>query len=263
MASRFLIFNRFSFLLILVTTLGIGCVPSRKAIFFNDLQPSKDSIHTSLWEASKQLQVGDRININIVTKDPQANQILNAGQIGALGGNMSSQQGASGYLVDNDGRIELPELGYFKVLSLTPEEVSEAVRQKTALYYKDPVVYANVMGRVMFLGGGGVSGVVPITNNRLTILEAFAIGGTPALTSKRDKVWVIREMMGQRTYNLVDLNNKSIFHSPYFYLRNNDLIYVEPGKLESFIGVNASVRNLIAIGTGSLGLLFSILALTK
>ncbi len=254
------IFNlRTVFLFVIIASL-YSCVSPQKAIYFNDLKPSFDSVNYALLEESKRIQPGDRISISIITKEQEANLLFNAAQQQG-GGMTNSQQGGFGYLVQSDGTIEIPILGMVTAKGLKPVELQDAIRSRVSRFYKDPVVVCTLSGRVVFLGGGGPGGIVQITNNRLTILEAFAQAGNPSLTSKRDKVWVIREVDGIREYNQVNLNKKDIFHSKFYYLRNNDLIYVEPGTAETFIGVNNPTRSLIAIGTGSIGLILSLIAI--
>lgn len=256
------IFNLRTVYLLVVAVCLFSCVSPKKAIYFNDLQPSFDSVNYDLLEESKRIQPGDRISISIITKEQEANQIFNAAQQSGNAGMGNNQQGGGGgYLVQSDGTIEIPMLGNITVKGLKPMELQDAIRSRVSRLYKDPVVVCNLNGRVVFLGGGGPGGIVQIINNRLTILEAFAQAGNPSLTSKRDKVWVIREVNGLREYNRVNLNSKDIFHSKFYYLRNNDLIYVEPGTAETFIGVNSPTRNLIAIGTGSIGLILSLIAI--
>lgn len=259
--QRILIFNSAAALLVTLLISFSSCMSPKKAIYFNDLQPSLDSVNYDLLEESRRIQPGDRVSINIVTKEQEANQLFNAAQQGGAGGIGNSVQGNFGYLVQSDGTIEMPILGNVTAKGLKPIELQDAIRSRVGRLYKDPVVVCDLNGRVVFLGGGGPNGIIPIINNRLTILEAFAQAGNPSLTSKRDKVWVIREVNGIREYNRVNINSKNIFQSKYYYLRNNDLIYVEPGTVEAFIGVNSPTRNLIAIGTGSLGIILSLIAI--
>ena len=124
-------------------------------------------------------------------------------------------------------------------------------------------MYCNINGRVLFLGDAGAAGAVPILNERLTIIEALASNGVIDPTAHRDRIWLIREMNGEREYVQLDLNDRNIFKSPYFYLRNNDVLYAPPGKLPSFLKVNAPYLNAFSIGTGLLGFLFSVIALTR
>lgn len=258
---RLLIISSFAFVL-------FSCAPARKAVYFNNLQPGKDTVDTYIAELTKRVQYGDRILINIVTKDQEGNQLLNAGQGMGMGGGMgmNMQMGGGmmfGYLVDKKGNIELPVIGVLNVVNKAPAEIAELVREKVAKLYKDPVVYCNLTGRVLFLGDAGASGAVPITNERLTVIEALAQTGVIDPTAHRDRIWLIREMNGEREYVQLNLNDRDIFKSPYFYLRNNDVLYAPPGKLPSFLKVNAPYLSAFSIGTGLLGFVLSIIALTR
>ena len=253
-----------SIIILLCIASIFSCVSPKKGIFFNDLLPSKALIDSTSLDEARKVQVGDRIIVRIITKEPLDNELLNAGlsPMGNIGGGGTDQNNI-GYLVDKNGNIEFPIIGEVSVVGLKSEEIKNIIKLKTSELYKDPVVFCNIMGRVLFLGGGGVTGSLPITNEKLSILDAFALMGIPDPTSKREKVWVIRDKMGEREYGQINLNSKEVFNSPYFYLHNNDLIYVEPGKINSFLNVNAPVRNIVSVAMGSLALLLSFIALTK
>ena len=115
----------------IVTVLLFSCAPARKAIYFNNLKPGRDSINTYLAELTKRVQYGDRISINIVTKDQEGNQLLNAGQFGggSMGMNMNMNQmgGMFGYLVDKNGNIPISSamsrLEIKRLMRLNPNNV--------------------------------------------------------------------------------------------------------------------------------------------
>jgi polysaccharide export outer membrane protein len=140
--------------------------------------------------------------------------------------------------------------------------------------YKDVVVYCTISGRVVVLnslnsssgggintgGGGGVTSI-PVIDERLTILEVLSTMRTSNL--KLDKAWIIREVDGKRITAPMNLNSKELFNSPYYYLRNNDVVYIEPNKLNQFLEANAPSRSLLAIVTGMTGLFLSLIVLLK
>jgi polysaccharide export outer membrane protein len=133
--------------------------------------------------------------------------------------------------------------------------------------YKDVVVYCTISGRVIVLnslssssGGGGVSSI-PVTDERLTIVELLSTMRTSNL--RLDKAWIIREIDGTRITAAMNLNSKELFNSPYYYLRNNDVVYIEPNKLNQFLEANAPSRNLLGIVTGMTGLFLSLIVLLK
>jgi polysaccharide export outer membrane protein len=236
-----------------------SCLPVSKTVFFPDIKEEERFIDSSLFENSKRVFAGDRIQLRIVTKDEEANAILNA----ALQGFQAEAQGIpgaqlGGYLIDPDGFIEIPTLGKISVRGKTPTEIKELVKNIISDFYKDVEVYCSIGGRVIMVNGsggganggaGGAGGLnngigIPIVNERLTLIEVLS-GINPTLT-KIDKIWLIRETDGVRRFIKVNLNTKDVFESPYFYLRNNDILYLEPYRINSFIAINSPIRALIA-----------------
>ena len=144
-----------------------SCVPARRGYYFYDLKETKNNIDSAQLEASRRIQPGDRLVINIVVEDHEGNQLLNAGMLGA-GGTQQTATASSGfgYLVDNNGKIAIPRLGEIYVKGQTPQEVGEIIKQRTAILYKDPVVYCNLSGRIVIIRGNGVGGVIPITGSQ-------------------------------------------------------------------------------------------------
>jgi polysaccharide export outer membrane protein len=238
-----------------------SCVPVSKSVFFPDIKEEEKFIDSSLFENSKRVYAGDRIQLRIVTKDEEANAILNAALQGPQGemqnnNNMVAAEG-TGYLIDPDGFIEIPTLGKIAVRGKTPTEIKELVKNIISDFYKDVEVYCTIGGRVIVINGSGgqirggsgaellTNGVgIPIINERLTIIEVLS-SINPTLI-KIDKIWLIRETDGVRRFIKVNLNTKDIFDSPYFYLRNNDMLYLEPYNINNFIAINTPIRALIA-----------------
>lgn len=253
------------FLLVAISLLINSCVPAKKAMFFPDLAAGEVLIDSLVRESAKKVYSGDRIVINMLTGDAESNQVLNAVQ-----GKGSGQQQLEGFLVDRDGFVQVPILGSIFVKGLTSTEIREMVQIKLKELYKDVVVYCTVAGRVVVLNslsgnsGGSASGGVtsiPLMDERLTILELLSTLRTSNL--KLDKAWIIREVDGKRITATMNFNSKDIFTSPYYYLRNNDVVYIEPNKLNQFLEVNAPSRNLLGIVTGMTGLFLSLIVLLK
>jgi polysaccharide export outer membrane protein len=111
------------------------------------------------------------------------------------------------------------------------------------------------------MGGGSA---IPIMNDRLTLVEAIALSGAfNDPTASRERIWIIREKGDEREFGLINITSKDIFKSPYYYLRNNDVIYIEPNKFNTFLAVNSPVRNLITTGFSTVGLVLGLLALFR
>jgi polysaccharide export outer membrane protein len=247
-----------------------SCLPARKGIYFNGLKSGKDTVDLMAQEMAKRIYPGDRIAITIVMEHPDA-AILNSGVRATAGGAIGGQAGGGfGYLVDKDGNIEMVKLGKINVAGKMPTEIAEDVKAKVSLLYKDVQVYCTLSGRVLFIQSGGMGGgmgmgaAIPIMNDRLTLVEAIALSGAfNDPTAARERVWIIREKGEEREFGTVDINSKDIFKSPYYYLRNNDVLYMEPNRLNAFLAVNAPLRNIVTVGFSTLGLVLGLVALFR
>ena len=258
-------FNPFSLsygiLLLLSSVLFDACVPARKAMYFPDLAAGQIEIDSLVRESAKKVYPGDRIILNILTGDAETNQLLNA-----QGNNTESQ----GLLIDRDGFVQVPFLGSIAVKGLTPTEIRDIVQLKLSELFKQVFVTCTISGRVIVLnsigtGGAGGSGggvaAISLIDERLTILELLSTMRTANL--KIDKAWIIREVDGKRITAPINFNSKDIFTSPYYYLRNNDVVYIEPNKINQFLEANAPSRNLLGVVTGLTGLFLSLIVLLK
>lgn len=230
-------------------------------MYFPDLKQTEIKIDSAGREAARKIYPGDRISIQIVTMDDEINKVLNTLQ-------KSGANQGDGLLVDPAGFIEIPTLGKFYVKGQTPNIIREDIKGKLNLLYKDASVYCTLTGRVVIMntisgsgsGGSGSanSGVVsiPLHDERLTIPEVLS--GISSNNIKLRKTWIIREVDGKRQVAKIDLNSAEILKSPFFYLRNNDVIYFEPRKFNQFLTANAATRNLFGAVTGLSGLVLAL-----
>lgn len=183
-----------------------------------------------------------------------------------LGSTTSSSQEGTGFQVNKEGNIQLPVLGNLKVQGLTRDEVSQIIQQKLieGQYIKEPTVSVRVKNfKISVMGEVGSPGVKEISGDRVTVLEALSMAGDLTASAKRQNILIIREENGKRCSYVVDLTSGyDVLNSPYYYLRQNDVVYVEPNKSirvkgspslsylaagGSIISVLASVLSLIAI----------------
>ena len=265
--------NAFLPLTLAVIIVFSSCLPARKGIYFNGLKTGKDTVDLLAQEMAKRVYPGDRIAITIVMPHPDA-ALLNSGVSATAGGAIGGQAGGGfGYLVDKDGYVELVKLGKIQVAGKMPTEIADELKIKVSELYKDVQVYCTLSGRVLFIasGGGGMRGggigggsAIPIMNDRLTLVEAIAMSGAfMDPTAARERVWIIRERGEEREFGTIDINSKDIFKSPYYYLRNNDVIYMEPNRLNTFLAVNAPLRNIITTGFSTFAFALSLWALFR
>ncbi len=205
------------------------------------------------------IQPDDALAISVHTVNMDAAAPFNLNGV-ASNGNTGAVQG--NYLVDPAGYIEYPSLGHIKAGGLTTTELRDTLLARLAPYLNDPIVYVRFTNfSFTVLGEVKAPGAYTFPEEKMTILEA--IGRTGDLTSYADRtnILVIREQDGARSFGRVNLRDRAVFQSPYFYLRQNDVIYVEPirqktasvadptNKILPWISASVTLINLIFIIT--------------
>jgi polysaccharide export outer membrane protein len=153
------------------------------------------------------------------------------------------------YLVNNDGNIEYPVLGTIHLGGLSKSEAEQLIKSKIQPYMSESenvVVHVRMVNyKYAILGGVKSPGLYTTQNEKVSILEAIAQAGDLTTFAYRDRIYLIRENSeGQKEYHKLNINDANIISSPYYYLQQNDVIYVESRKTEarnSFISSNTSV----------------------
>ena len=144
------------------------------------------------------------------------------------------------YLVNIDGELNFPVLGKIKVEGFTNKEITDLLTKRLSDYIKNPVVNVRLINfKVSVLGEVGRPGTYPVTNERISIIEAISLARDLTIQGKRANVLLVREEHGKRVFVNIDLTNKKLFNSPYYYLAQNDVVYVAPNKAK----MNASAAS--------------------
>lgn len=187
-------------------------------------------------EFSKGIQANDLLSIYVESEEPsstiQFNQETNKIALSPNGAVLNpNTNNVSGYLVNNEGDIIFPVLGRIHVEGLTHNQLQTLIegRLKDEGHIKDPRVTVKLMNfKVCVLGDVSKPGELLVTGERLTIFEALSMVGDLTLWGQRYNVTVVREENGQRVIGEIDLSSKEVFNSPFYYLHQNDVVYVEP-----------------------------------
>ncbi|CAH0998959.1 hypothetical protein LEM8419_00254 [Neolewinella maritima] len=184
------------------------------------------------------VQPEDLLKIDVSSLNPDAALPFNIvpqntqmGQQGAGGGNGSSVlELTTGYFVDRAGYIDFPVLGAIQVEGLTLTQVKDRIVDRLENgYLKQPVINIRYLNfKITILGAVTNPGTVRLSNKRITVLEALGMAGDLTNYANRNNILVIREEDGQRTFTYLDLQSSEVFSSDYFYLQQNDVIYVQP-----------------------------------
>lgn len=230
------------FILLLGTLAASSCATQKSSVYFSENNPVSSANYTQKMDKPGELgvQPNDVLSIHVTTISSMAEKTpinifndggtsytvseTNAGGAGAMQTN--------GYLVDANGNIDFPVLGKIYVAGKTTRQVKEMLASKLKDYLKDPVVEARIINyRVTVLGEVNRPGTVSAPNHRVSVVEALAAAGDIMITGRKDNILVIRETDGVREFARLDLNSTNVFNSPYFYLKQNDIVYVEPARI--------------------------------
>ena len=224
------IFKKILFLILLICFFSCG---SRKEIVYLQDIDAKSS-YESAKSYDPKLQADDLLSIVVSAESPEVTVPFN---IPDIEGNDAKNRGFKTYLIDNTGYIDFPIIGKIKLGGLTRAEASTKLIAAISEYIKAPTVTIRIVNyKVSVLGEVNNPGSFNIPGERITILEALSLAGDLSIYGKRDNILVIREIEGKKTYTRLNLTQADIFESPFYYLSQNDVVFIEPNKTK----INAS-----------------------
>lgn len=247
-----------------------SCKIYKKVAYFQDI-PGKvsDTAHLIPTAAYTEplIQPNDILQIAILTLDPQANYIFASTNMINFPTQPASSyfppstgQSVQGFMVDHEGMINLPVIGKVKVAGLTTTAIRDTIHNRVSVFYKEPVVnvrFANL--GITIIGEIKQPATYVMTTEKISILDLIGIAGDLTIYGKCDNVLLIRDSAGQKQYIRFNLNSAKLMSSPYFYLRQGDLVYVEPNKQKITSTDFIRVRNYSIIAS-SISLLFIVIS---
>lgn len=223
-----------------------SCKPTRNLAYFSDLQEHQIYEEQIVQASEPVIQSDDLLSITVTSLNPEANSLFNKGVLPAgtvtdfSTGNRRTNVEAEGYLVDDEGNIDFPVLGKVKLEGLTKKEAKNTLVVQLQDYLKDPIVHIRYLNySITVIGEVNRPSTFTIPSEKINILAALGMAGDMTAFGKRENVLLIREEEGVRKMTRLNLNNTEMLNSPYFYLQQNDVVYVEPDRLKQ---VNASTN---------------------
>lgn len=209
-----------------------SCVSTKKVTYFTNLGdttlPAKYPVPQLI------IQPNDILSISVSSLNPEASSLFNPVQANVANTPTDPDKAGGGYLVNTEGYIQFPILGNLEVAGLTEEELQQKITDELnkRKLLSDPIVSVRQLNfKVTVLGEVGHPGVIPVRNQKISLLEAIGQAGDLTIYAQRNNVLLIRtEPDGSKLIRRINLNSNQLFNSPYFYLKNNDIIYVEPNK---------------------------------
>ena len=217
----------FVFLVFLVSS----CASIPKARYFDGSVPSQYPMVDANLDPV--IQKSDILNIQVSSLNKEASEIFNPQASVNPTYNATGNAVPTGYLVDTEGDITFPILGKMKAAGFTKKQLTDSIT-KTLVQRRllvDPIVSMRIVNfRVTVLGEVGKPTVVAVNNEKISLLEAIGMAGDLTLSARRDNVLLIREENNKKITRRINLNDESLFRSPYYYLKSGDVVYVEANK---------------------------------
>ena len=221
---------------VLFSMIGVSLTSCRlreKIVYFQN--NSIDSLRSEM-SYSPTLNTDDFLTISVYGEDPESVapfNINNSAMNSSNSGYLTGAPAYNGYLIDSNGDINMPVLGKVHVEGLSRVAATDTLQQKLKVYVHNPIVLIQIQNyKVTVLGDVRNPGTFKIPNERITILEAIGLAGDLNITGSRRNVMVIRDSSGVKQEFRLDLTSKNIFKSPAYYLKQNDVVYVEPSGVK-------------------------------
>lgn len=239
-SGSFMAMTAMAFLILLSS-----CVSRKKIAYFQNIDEAMAQAEN--YSYTPEIRANDMLQITVSSYDLKAVQpfnlpLVNSQGITGMGGGAGQNQLQS-YLVDSDGNIEFPVLGTLKVAGLKRQELIKHLEQKIGEYVVDPIINIRIINyKVTVMGEVTRPGTYSIQDERITLPEALGMAGDLTIYGRRDNVIVIREQNGVKKHGVVNLNEADFINSPFYYLQQNDVVYVEPNKAQ--VQTSAYNRNM-------------------
>tara|TARA_B100001250_G_scaffold69166_2_gene55500 strand:- start:5878 stop:6666 length:789 start_codon:yes stop_codon:yes gene_type:complete len=234
--KRILEFQINSFIKVFILFLIIqGCTPISKITYLNDNQ-------TGEWDVSPippkhHLEIGDVLMVKVISRNEESNNLFNIetntnnANINLTAANLY----LNGFTISQEGTIDIPNVGKVSVVNKTLEEAEETISIKAEEFLINPFVIVKLANfQFTVIGEVNSPGNYPVYKAGLTIYDAIAISGGVTDYGNLKKVKIIRSEKNKKQIYNIDLTSNDILTSDFFYLRNNDLIYIKPLKFKGF-----------------------------
>ncbi|MDT0677682.1 polysaccharide biosynthesis/export family protein [Autumnicola musiva] len=241
-------------LLLTSLTLVTSCVSRKEIVYFENLKEAGAALEQN-QQNSLQIKPNDLLTISVSAPEQEAALPFNLPVVGS-GNVLGSDLRVSGtpqlqsYLVDSEGNIDFPVLGTVEVTGLNRQQLAILLKEQISEYVQNPIVNVRVVNfQISVLGEVNRPGTFDVEDGTLSLPQALGQAGDLSIYGRRDNVLVMREEGGKKNYAYLDLTDAGIVDSPYYYLQQNDVVYIEPNAAQrqsASYNRNASVYISIA-----------------
>ena len=206
-----------------------SCATKKDVLLFQD----KSKLNAAITYKAPKIQVNDILTVQVSTLQPELAAPYNLIQQTGNNAVMVESLKLQGYLVNAEGQIIFPVLGAIKVNDKTPQELEQFLKTKLQdeNHLLAPTVTVRIINsKVTILGEVMHPGTFSYTEQNISVLQAIGLAGDLSIRGKRKEVLLIREVDGQRSYTTLDLTKTDWFTSEYFYIKQNDVLVVNPNS---------------------------------
>lgn len=227
---------RLKFILIFVLPcLLFSCSIPKDVTYFQGLETlTPDQLAAMNQSYISRICTDDLLTITVTSWDPSVVTPFNP-PVYAFGGQGEARLEQSPqlqtYLVDKDGYINFPVLGKVKAGGFSKQELADQMQKQISHYVKDALVNVQIVNfKISVIGEVNKPGPIEVTNDRISILDALSYAEDLTINGNRTNILVLRDTNGEKEFAYLDITRPDIFTSPFYYLQQNDVIYVEPNK---------------------------------
>lgn len=257
-------------ILVLVAFSATGCVTQKKMTYLREANASAADTLNAKFEAQSETVIrnGDALTISVSALDKEAIAPYNLPTVAFSQPGTTQVQTTPAlqyYVVDEEGNIEMPILGKIHVAGLKRSEAEKTIKEMLEKQVMNPMVLVNLLSpKVSVLGEVKSPGQVYMTRGRLTILEALAAVGDLTPYGRRENVLITREVNGKLELARIDLGDINLFTSPYYYLQQNDVVYVSPNKVRVVNSANTGLwLSMISTVASAATVIVTVVSLTQ
>ena len=219
--------------------LVFSCVSRKEIVYFQGLETAQGQLNNNISK-NVYIKSNDLLTINVSASEPDAAIPFNL-TVGSISSNITGmdQLGLQArpqmqtYRVNGSGEINFPVLGVLKVNGLNSQELANFLTTKLSNYIQEPIVNVRLVNfQVSVLGEVNRPGTFDVSDDQISLPKALGFAGDLSIYGKRDNILVVRQEDDKKSYAYLDLTDPETINSPYYYLQQNDVVYVEPNKAQ-------------------------------
>lgn len=230
-----------------------SCSTRKNVVYYQDID-SREFAPIEEINSHPKIQINDILNISTTALNPES-VLPYTFNTSENGGNQAMQPDMlklTGYLVNSDGQINFPQLGKVKVEGKTTQEIQDILEKKLSVFIKNPTVIVRLLNYKFTVQGEVLKpGTYEIIEENMTLPQALGFAGDLSINGRRDNIIIYRQEGEKREIKRIDLTQTDWMNTEYFYIRPNDIIYVEPNnpkvKSAGFIGGVGTLLSVASI----------------